>query len=278
MAGLSCSIAAFTVGCHLTRKATSPRTEPFAVNGLERLVHKPLMTVYKINPGGATYPPITLYEDGLVIGLQPLEKDAAGPDWWVAHLTPHELAEFRERFEATDIDRVPSYIHLVEGLKDGVSTRILFRMRDGWRSVSVYGMRDDGKAESYGMQGMDASSAPDEFIAAYRMLKEFHPAGATPWKPELIEIEVRDMSGSHAPPFPWPREVPAPPEDATTPEKVETEAYRHILPGIHRTTMRMLILRANHAFEFNGRKWWLSMRDLLPEEDYLREVERQQYW
>lgn len=234
------------------------------VDGLEPLAHRPLLVLTEENPylmvDGSDVPRLVAYEDGLVLfdgGRRSVQ------------LTPERVREFVAQVAAPEFLALPVLTRVRD--RGGLPTvHIGLRLGTRWKYAAVYGiplgilvLRD----------GEPPPEGPPGFMAAYGKVLQFDAPEAKPWTPETIEVMLWDFSHSRDE-SPWPADVPAPPADWVPPPMGKIR--KHLMPGSHEAALTKFLaeLPETRAVGFNGHRWSVEVRRVVPGEQYIRDVQQ----
>lgn len=233
------------------------------VDGLDALPHRPLLVLTEENPylmvDGSDVPRLVAYDDGLVVfdgGQRSVQ------------LTPLHVRSFVETIATPEFLALPVLTRVRE--RGGLPTvHIGLRLGARWKYAAVYGI-------PLGIlvlrEGEAAPQGPAGFMRAYADLLAFAAPEAAPWTPESIEVMLWDFS--HAgDERPWPADVPAPPSDWKDPPVGSIR--RHVLAGSHEPALLRFLdgLAETQAVAFNGHRWSIAVRRVVPGERYIRAVQ-----
>ena len=228
--------------------------------------HRPVAALYEENPWlmvvGSDAPSVVLYEDGHVIHAVGEGRDARMVE---GHLGPGAARRFVR--DHADLAGVAPFTEC-SGSTDQPTVRILVRVGDRWDVRSVYGFSTDPRAHY-----PEDAPAPPAFARAYRDLVALRAADDRPWVPETVEVMVWGFDYARAA-VPWPPDLPPPPPTLLPPDGGTASM---LVAGRHRARVVELVrsLGEATAVSFNGHRWAVSLRDVVPEEAALAEARRQ---
>ncbi|MDI1449268.1 hypothetical protein [Polyangium sp. 6x1] len=237
----------------------------FEVEGLDKLDHKPLAVLRERNTWllvlGSDVPTIVVYEDGLVVYHKIVGNKAEALTVNVGAEAARKLVE---ELATADFMALPREMSVTTA-EDQTTVGIALRQDSQWKYASVEGLGRDGKATA-----AKTGEAPAVFVRAYQRLTSFDAPGATPWKPETIEIMLSDFSSARKPPLPWPAGIPAPPAGVKPPPG-GGGVYHHVVPGRHEAATRAFIasLEQSQGVAMGGASASIDVRPLVPSDNYI---------
>jgi hypothetical protein len=204
---------------------------------------------------GSDSPTFVLYSDGLAIfhaseptkspsGYLSTRLSKIQHEALISTISPEALGDLSASYMASySTDQPRNELHVwVNGRR---------------KSVSVYGaLRRDPEARS---------RTPEQFLRAFDTITNFAPK-AGPWIPELIEVLIWPYQYSPDEPLQWPHDWPT--FDQARPRGREG-LHQVFLEAKHFESLRQLVssLKPKQAVRYGNRKWAISYRLPLPQED-----------
>lgn len=266
---------------------------PIAVEGLQQLVHKPLLVLYENEYdqrhwNDPTYqrrlgfPSFVLYEDGLVTinkwpGDEKQEFDKAVESYQL-RLSPTETSDLFNELVTADLEASPDHTDISTQHHQDRSVKIQWRHKQRWYLKEVKAVNRQGRPTDYRMGGYTRGAPPCGFLKSYLDILAFDGKTGNNWKrPDSVALWLHPVK-SKEPGLPWPTGLPLLPANGVPlvgSQKVAVDSNHEYNIRSFMAHQRRLESSLNEPVPllYNGQQWTVSVRPLVPERDYLNKVD-----
>jgi hypothetical protein len=266
---------------------------PIAVEGLQQLVHKPLLVLYEnenVHIGRwqdltaqrqLDFPSFVLYEDGLVTvnkwpGEEKQEFDKPVESYQL-RLSPTETSDLFNEIVTAELEASPDHTDISTQDDQDRSVKIQWRHKQRWYLKEVKAINRQGRPTDYRMGGYTRGAPPCGFLKSYLDLLAFDGKSGRNWKkPDSVAVWLHPAK-SKEPGLPWPTGLPLLPANGVP----LVGSQKLAVDSDHEDNIRSFMAH-QHRLEssrsepvpllYNGQKWTISVRPLVPERDYLNKV------